>query len=394
LYKLLNGIRVLEVSLITPDQVGMFLADLGAEVLKVEQPPEGDYVREIGGERLGGVSILHLAWNRGKKSVGVNLKTPAGRELFLELAKQAHVVLDGLRAGSIERFGIGYEAVRRVNPKIVFVSMNATGQSGPYRELATHATGPDAFAGLIAPVIRPDGLPTFPPVNPRVGMTAGPIYATIGALAGIIQALQSGEGARIEVAMFDAAAAFTADGINAVLNNCEVEFVGLEDAVRHQFYRTKDDKFIIFQCSEDKFWVNFCELVGRTDLLEGHERKAVASHARGDIALRRELAAILATRTRAEWIDLFIQHNIAGTPANTPEELLEDPHFRARALTYEVETPGVGPTRWFTTAIKAEGQRFDAAPAPTPGLHTEEVLRAVLGVDDARLAELRANGAI
>ena len=110
-------------------------------------------------------------------------------------------------------------------------------------------------------------------------------------------------------------------------------------AVRHQAYRTKDDRFIIFQCSEDKFWVNFCENVGRPDLLEGHERKKVFSHARGDEALRKEVADIILTKTRREWVDFFLEHNAAGSPVNAPEELIDDPHFQSRGMTFEQEYP-------------------------------------------------------
>ncbi len=393
MYNLLQGIRVLEVALITPDALGGYLADLGAEVLKIEQPPDGDYVRVLGGGGIAGLSFMHLRWNRGKKSVGLNLKTESGRRVFLDLAKKSHVVVDGLRAGAIERFGIGYETVKQVNPKIVYCSFNATGQSGAYRDLATHGPGFDAYAGHIQPSLRPDGMP-YLDFKTLVAMSAGPLYAALGVVSGIVRSLMTGQGAYIEVAQFDAAAAWQANGIDASLNNIEVEPQQLREAVRHQMYRTKDDKYVVFQASEDKFWTSFCRNVGREDLLEGHERKAVASHARGDEPLRQELAAIFATKTRAEWVEFFIEHNVAGSPVNTPEELIHDPHFLSRDLTFEQDHPQAGRVRWFGTPIKVAGQRFSAAPAPSPGEHTQEVLSGVLGLEGSEIEELRSQGAI
>jgi crotonobetainyl-CoA:carnitine CoA-transferase CaiB-like acyl-CoA transferase len=194
--------------------------------------------------------------------------------------------------------------------------------------------------------------------------------------------------------MFDAAAAWVADDVNAALNDVEIAFEGWEDAVRHQVYRTADGKLVLFQASEDKFWVNFCRALGREDLLEGHERRAVGAHARGDEPLRRALTEIFATKTRAEWIAFFLEHNVAGSPLNSTEELLADPHFRARGLVFEQTPAGQSSTRWFSTPIKYEDQQFSATPAPFPGEHTEDVLQRVLGYDTGRSAALRASGAI
>ena len=124
IYELLRGIRVVELALLSPDAVGMHLADLGAEVIKIEQPPDGDYVRVIGGKHIGGQSLMHLRWNRGKKSVTVNLASEDGRRVFLDLAARSHVLIDGLRAGVATRFGVDYPSVREVNPKIVYCSLN------------------------------------------------------------------------------------------------------------------------------------------------------------------------------------------------------------------------------------------------------------------------------
>ena len=392
MYDLLQGIRVLEVALLAPDALGMHLADLGAEVIKVEEPPLGDYVRVVGGVSIGGQSLLHLRWNRGKKSLGLSLKTEEGGRLFLDLAASAHVVVDGLRAGTMEGFGLGYEAVREVNPAIVYCSLNGAGQSGAYRDLATHGLAFDAYAGLNPPLFRDDGTP-YVSDKPQVGLPASGLYAALGVTAALVKAVRTGQGRHIEVAALDCSTAWQGQ-IDHALNDVQTDFAGMEAAVRYQYYRAKDGKFIIFQASEDKFWRNFCETLGRDDLLQRGERRAVGDHARGDEELRRELAAIFATRTREEWVRFFIETNVPGGPVNTPEDLLDDPHFKSRDLVFEQDHPRAGRVRWFGTPIKVGGQRFDAAPAPSAGEHTQEVLSALLGLDEGRIAGLRRDGVV
>jgi crotonobetainyl-CoA:carnitine CoA-transferase CaiB-like acyl-CoA transferase len=393
MYDLLDGIRVLEVALLSPDALGMHLADLGAEVVKVEQPPGGDYVRAIGGTHLGGLSLMHLRWNRGKKSVFLDLKAEPGRQVFLELAAHAHVVIDGLRSGALERNGLGYEAVRAVNPALVYCSLNGTGQSGPYQELATHGLAYDAYAGLSPPAFREDGQP-YIDQNVTVGIAAGPLYAALGVAAALVRAARTGEGQRLEVAQMDCAAAWQGTQLDASLNDVEVRYEGMKESVRYQYYRCKDGKFVIFQASERKFWLNFCRGVGREDLAVGGEGQPVSDHARGDEVLRRELTEIFAGRSREDWVRFFVEHNVPGGPVNTPDDLVDDAHFQARDLVFEQAHPQAGNVRSFGTPILLAGQRFGADPAPSPGQHTDEVLSRLLGYDAERLRELREAGAI
>jgi crotonobetainyl-CoA:carnitine CoA-transferase CaiB-like acyl-CoA transferase len=393
MYDLLEGIRVLEVALLSPDSLGMHLGDLGAEVIKIEQPPGGDYVRVTGSTHLGGQSLLHLRWNRGKKSVLLDLKQDTARQIFLDLAAQSHVVIDGLRAGALIRYGVGYDAVRAVNPGIVYCSLNGTGQSGPYRELATHGLAFDAYAGLSPAGTREDGMPFIQP-SVQVGISAGSLYAAFGVAAALVHAQRTGEGRYLEVAQMDCSVAWQATALDAALNDVETHYQGMQDAVRYQYYRCGDGKHVIFQASERKFWLNFCRGIGREDLLEGGTGAEVADHARGNEKLRRELAEIFASRTRAEWVRFFMQHNVPGGPVNGPDDLADDPHFRSRGLIFEQDHPKLGRYRSFTTPILVKEQSFSTEPAPEPGQHTDEVLSGVLGLDAARLRELRGSGVI
>jgi crotonobetainyl-CoA:carnitine CoA-transferase CaiB-like acyl-CoA transferase len=151
MFTLLNGVRVLEVSLLAPDTAGQHLADLGADVLKVEPPGRGDYVRQVGTTFLDGISLMHRRWNRGKQSIVLDLKADKERELFLTLARRCDVMIDGLRSGALEDLGLGYEELSRSHPTLVYCSLSGLGTSGPYRRLATHGLFYDAYAGLAPP---------------------------------------------------------------------------------------------------------------------------------------------------------------------------------------------------------------------------------------------------
>lgn len=390
---LLQGVRVLEVALLAPDALGMHLADMGADVIKVEEPPHGDYVRVVGGTDVGGSSLLHWRWNRGKRSLSLDLKQDEGRLLFLDLVRESHVVIDGLRAGAMDRFGAGYESLRRANPKLVYCSLNGTGQSGPYQTLPTHGVAFDAYAGLSPPSFRDDDTPYIGDSTP-VGIVAGPLYAAMAVCAALVRAKMSGEGRRVEVAEMDAAAAWQPRGVELAVNGVEASAGSMEAAVRYQYYRTKDGTFIIFQASEDKFWRNFCQAIGREDLLERGERRRVGDHARGDEELRAELGRIFAGKSRAEWVEFFMRHNVPGGPVNEPRDLIDDPHFRERGLLFEQHDAKGTRLQWIGPPVKVEGQSFSATPAPSHGQHTDDVLKNVLGLDAARVAELRRRGVV
>ncbi|WP_157801393.1 CaiB/BaiF CoA-transferase family protein [Sphingobium sp. LB126] len=400
MYDLLAGVRVLDVSLLAPDMLAMNLADLGADVIKIEAPPYGDHARVIPGRiREGAPSSNHLRWNRGKRSLLLNLKNAQGVQIFLELAKKADVVVEGLRAGTMARFGVGYDVVRQVNPKIVFCSISGTGQTGPYVHLGMHGAGLDSIAGGVSVAFREDGRP-FVGQHIAFGTRVGPLYAAFAVAAALVKAARTGEGSYIDVAQTDAAAFAEVDRQFHLLNT-GVELPGdlYRNAVRNQCYRTRDSNYILFQAFEHKFWVNFCLAIERPDLVaRGGDQTDVSANAlnmaMGDEALRAELAEIMATRTQREWIDFFIAHNIPGAPINSLTQAMEDPHFKARDNIYVQEHPTAGPIRMLSTPIKVPGQQFDVRPAPDAGEHTDEVLGELLGFDDATLTRLKAERVI
>jgi len=375
---------VLEVSLLAPDSAGQHLADLGADVIKVEGPPRGDYVRSVGNLSIEDVSILHLRWNRGKRSVWLDLKTERGREIFLELIARSHVLIDGLRWGALDHLGLGYDRLTQANGTLVYCSLTGMGRSGPYARLATHGVFYDSYAGLAPPVYpSDDGIPRIPSGYTAVGLEAGGLYAALAILAGLSSAARTGHSVLVDVAEVDAAVSWTANIANAALNGLTPKAEqGLAASVRYSYYETKDEKLVIFQASEEKFWKNFSRAVERTDLLDRYPSAAVGDHASGNEDLRRELQKIFSERTQDAWVTLFLEADVPGGPVYSGSEYLLDPHFQSRNFVYSVPSIGEEKVRLLGTPIKVEGDVFEPTPAPRVGEHTEAVLREVGLADD------------
>ena len=406
----LAGVRVIDSSLLGPGAAGMHLADLGAEVIKIESPGGGDYVRRMAFPIIDGVSLLHWHINRGKKSVVLDLRKAEAVETYLELVSRSDVVIEAMRPGALERRGLSYERLRAANPRIVFCHVSGYGLTGPYRDLPSHGYAYDAWAGVARPQTDENGFP-FLPAYTTIGIHAGPLYAALGIVAAVLRARATGIGCELEVAQSDAAASFNWNGIegNKAHERPEDEVTGndgdgkpgprrpmggetMREAVRYQFYRSRDG-FVLFMASEQVFWRNFCEAVGRMDLFERWPGARVAEHARGNIELRRILAEIFATRTTDEWLALSQQANIPIAPVNDAESIARDPQFRERLPWLPQERHGTdlmpSPIRWMHETI--------APPHKAPvdaGCDTDSVLRDVLGYDAERIAALRAAGAV
>src|SRR5690349_3971637 len=405
---LLVGVRIIESSLLGPGAVGMQLADLGAEVIKVEAPG-GGYVRKMAFPIVDGISLLHWHLNRGKKSVVLDLRIPEAVATYRDLVRGADAVIEGMRPGALARRGLGYDDLRAVNPRIVFCTLSGYGMTGPYRDMPSHGIAYDAWAGVARPAYEADGMPRIPSYT-TIGINAGPLYATLGICAAIIRARATGRGCCFEVAQSDAAAAFNWNGIegNKAYERPEDEVTGndgdgagprrpvgddsMKEAVRYQYYRSADG-IVLFMASEREFWKNFCEGVGRPELFERNPGAKYADHARGNVALRRELASIFATRTTAEWIAFGQRVNTPICPVNTVKTIPGDPQFQARMAMRPYADAG---TDLMPSPVKPIGESLPtpAVAAREPGRDTDAVLRDVLGYDDARIAALRRAGAL
>jgi len=401
----LGGLKVIESSLLGPGLVATFLADLGADVVKVE-PPSGDYIRQMTWPIVDGTSLLHLHTHRGKRSIALDLKTDDGLGIYRDLVREADVVVEAMRPGSLARLGIGFDDLVAVNPQLVFCSVSGYGATGPYRDMPSHGIAYDTWAGLIEPAVDDQGFTRIPTL-PNIGINVGPLIGALGILAAVLRARETGKGTWLEVAQSDAAAYMDWYRIetyraydrpaDVVTGNAADDYerrepglAGMWEGVRYQIYEASDGH-VLFMASEQAFWRNFCEGVNRMDLFEQWPGSTYADHARHNTELQTELKAIFATRTCTEWLDFSNEANTPIAPVNTPRTAPDDPQFSYRLPFYGIEDVGA---EQLPLPIYLEGE-LPPTPtmAPRVGEQTDEVL-AELGLSPERIAELRASGAV
>ncbi len=401
---LLNGVRVIECSLLGPAAITSHLIDLGADVIKVE-PPQGDYVRQMTWPIVEGDSLMHLHINRGKRGITLDLKNPEAKEIFLKLAENADAVVEAMRPGTLEKLGLGYDILKSINPKVVFITISGYGITGPYAKMPSHGVAYDTWAGLVKPEYNEQGFCTIPE-HPSTGIHAGPLFGAFGILAGIISARATGTGCRLEIAQSDAAAYmdwYRSESWRAyerpqseVTGNASDNYerrapgtAGMSEGVRYQIYESSDGH-VLFMASEREFWENFCRGVDRLDLFEKWPGEKFADHARNNLELRAELRDIFRTRTSAEWIEWSNEVNTPIAPVNTPQTIADDPQFQHRFPWISQDRLGADQLPTPLKVLDAEQPIPERA--PTVGQHTESVLNDILDYDAERIGELRAAG--
>jgi crotonobetainyl-CoA:carnitine CoA-transferase CaiB-like acyl-CoA transferase len=392
----LEGIRVLDLSRLLPGGFcSLLLADFGADVLKVEDTGMGDYIRwatpGYEGVEDSAKGAMFLSLNRGKRSIRLDLKSEAGREVFLRLVRDADVVLESFRPGVMDRLGVGYETLREVNPGIVFCAISGYGQDGPFRDRSGHDMNYLGLIGLLGLTGEKDG----PPVQ-AAGQIAdiggGGLTAAFGILAALRERDRSGEGQSVDVSMADGALAwlamtaarYFADGV--VPRRGDLELSG-----RLICYRPYEcaDGWVTLGALEPKFWQAWCRGVAREDLIE-KQFEAPGSDA------HREVEAVFAARTRAEWQAFAGEHDCCLEPILELDEALDSELVRARGMVAELDQPGAEkPVRLLGVPVKLSRTPGDANRAPGPGLgeHTEAVLRDA-GYSAEEIAELLSSGAV
>src|SRR3954453_17826788 len=410
---LLDGIRVLEVAvLFNGDIVGQHLGDLGADVIKIESPGRGDYLRDMLGQIVPHQSPAHLQGNRNKRTVTLDVPPDEGRDLFWKLHETADVFVDGLLSGACDKMGIGYAEQRRRKSSIVYCHCSGYGASGKYSAVPTHGQMMNAAAAAVTVGMDDDGFVRQRQNDELMngtsgggdGTTAAAVHAALRTAAALVRRGRTGEGAFLDAAGADAVIA--QGWIGAVYGWNEqrlTDRVGLRppgtpafNSARYQYYATADARFVLFCAIEPKFWRRFCEAVGRPELAgEITPGGAPIDFAHGDEALRRELQALFATKTQQEWVATAIEHDIPIGPANQgARSLLDDEHLKQRSIIVEGEHPDAGPFLYVGFPVIVDHEPFDVRrPAPNLGQHTDEVLEEI-GIDVDTIARLRAHNVI
>ncbi|UIX29359.1 CaiB/BaiF CoA transferase family protein [Streptomyces sp. GQFP] len=410
--RLLEGIRVLECAMLpTGDQTSRLLGDLGADVIKIERPGTGDYLRELGDRITPQNSVFHLLCNRNKRSVELDLRGDDGRSIFFDLLRTADIFVDGFAGDACEKLGIGYAAQAEVKPDIIYCQASGFGTRGPYGQIPVHGYMMGAVAGQEQYEIDDEGV-VRQVLNPQgqyfSGSIDGPLstalYAGLTAVAALRHRDLTGEGAYIDAAgadavlanqCLDAVMSWNADRVTDRRNPPPPVGMDPRKRPKYTWYRTKDDKIVLLAAIEHKFWDNFCRAVGREDLLDVKNTTFAVDFADGGRRdLLDELVPVFRERTAAEWVDIARRYDIPLSPANSKLDLLSDEHLRAREIVHDSVHPVAGPYTSTGWPAPVTGQPFDLRrPAPALGQHTEEVL-AELGLSADEVAGLRKRGVV
>lgn len=367
----------------------MTLADLGADVVRVEAPHRPDLLR-LAPPFDGEASVGHALVNRNKRSLALDLKHPEAAGLVRRLAPTFDVVVEAFRPGVMDRLGVGYEALGAANPRLVYCSLTGYGQSGPYRDRAGHDVDYLALSGLMSHTGAPEAGPAHSALP--LGDAIGALTAAAAILAAIVHRDRTGEGQHVDMAILDSVIGLGAFAAAAQLAAGEAVGYGtglLGGGSAYGYHRTADGRYLAVGALEPQFWDGFCEAIGRADLAG----RALTLDPAEQAGLRAEVAAAIAERTLGEWMEVFAGLDVCVEPVLTVDEMARHPQVRARGLVVDVpRAEGAGTQRQAASPFRfsATAPRYRHT-GPAPGAHTGEVL-AEAGFATDEIARLREAG--
>ena len=380
--KVLEGIRVLDLSRVLAGPYStMMLADFGADVIKIEAPGVGDDSRAFG-PFIGKESAYFMSLNRNKRSMTMNLKREAECELFREMVKHADVVVENYRPGTMEKFGLGYDELKKINPKLIYAACSGFGDSGPYRDKPAYDIIVQAMGGIMSITGEEGGEPT------RVGASVGDVMAGMFTAYGVMLAMfhreRTGEGQKVDVGMLDCQVAVLENAIARYVTSGEVPapLGNRHPSITPFSAFTAQDGHIIVGAGNDRLWQRLCTLLHRPELIEDPRFVNNGKRTENVKALMTVLNEVFITKTINAWLTELEAAGLPCAPINTVDRIINDPQIKARDMIVEVEHPVAGKLKMPGVPVK-----LSATPgavefhAPLLGQHTEEVLENVLGWD-------------
>jgi crotonobetainyl-CoA:carnitine CoA-transferase CaiB-like acyl-CoA transferase len=399
----LEGVKILDLSMLVPGAFcTMLLGDLGADVLRIEAPGPNEFrssARAIPTEEQG-KAAAYYALDRNKKSIVVNLKSEAGREVFYRLSRQADVIVEGFRPGVVKRLGIDYETISKLNPGIIYCSLSGYGQDGPYRTFPGHDVNYIAMAGVLGLIGSSEGPPVIP-LNLVADFAGAALYGALGISVALVARSKTGKGQYLDIAYMDGAISlmtwfncgYFLDG--SVLKRGESWLHGAYPY--YGVYETRDGKYITVGCLEPHFWQNLCRLLNQEGYIPyGFALEHTFHKPEGDKwdEIRSCLKQVFLTKTRDEWFELLTRNDVPAGKVLMPDEVFSDPQVLHRQMVIAVEHPTLGKIKQVGVAPKLSGTPGKVRSlSPLRGEHTDEVLRG-LGYKQEEISDLRQQGAV
>jgi crotonobetainyl-CoA:carnitine CoA-transferase CaiB-like acyl-CoA transferase len=399
----LQGFRVLDLSrILAGPWASQMLADLGAEVIKIERPGSGDDTRAWGPPYMpdeSGAATTETAYfhgaNRGKKSLCIDMGSPRGQALIRDLVKHCDVLVENFKVGGLARYGLDYESLKAINPKLVYCSITGFGQTGPYAARAGYDFMIQAMGGMMSVTGEADGQPM------KIGVALADIltglYAANAIQAALIHQQKTGQGQYIDMALLDVQVATLANqAMNYLASGNNPRRLGNAhpNIVPYQAFETADG-YMILAVGNDAQFERFCDLAGYPELAADERFQKNSNRVRHRETLVPQVSAIMQTKTSADWIELLNARGIPCGPINDLEQVFADPQVRHRGMQLELEHPVAGSVASVANPIRLSQTpiEYDLAP-PLLGQHSDEVLQNILGLDADAIADLRANAII
>jgi crotonobetainyl-CoA:carnitine CoA-transferase CaiB-like acyl-CoA transferase len=369
----LEGVRVLDLTRLLPGPYcSLLLADFGADVIKVEDPNGGDYARWYA-PKVANQSAMFISLNRNKRSITLDLKSEKDKEVFIDLIRTADVLIESFRPGVMERLGLGYEELKKQNPKLIYCAITGYGQSGPYAKEPGHDLNFLSYAGLLHLQGAANGNPLMSSV--QIGdIGGGSLMATIGILLSIIDVKKSGKGQFVDISMLDGAVSWMQTilpdywATGQLPNRGELTLNGGKAC--YEVYRTKDNRFISVGALEYKFWKNFCKVIGKEELIERLDEPV-----QQQLRMKAEVQEVILQKSLAEWLVVFEGIDACVSPVLTPQEMVENPQIKHREMIEEICHPEAGVINQIANPIKLSGQKLKLRRhAPRLGEHNVEII--------------------